>query len=470
MRKLLLNGRFLIALVFVLLGLSLRLFFVQRHAFLAGDSLLYQEIAQNWVHEGVYGLSTDTAPRPTMIRLPGYPVVLAALGLLFDPLLKADLGTLRSFVPVLYLQVAVDLLTCAVLALTARRLFGPRAGWAALVLACLCPFTANYTSVPLTETFTIFTTAMAFWFLLRLRESRGTWRLFGLCGMLSFSILLRPDQGLLAAAVLPLLWNHEAGSLRKKLLPIVLAALLVAVPFVPWTIRNLRTFGVFQPLAPRLANDPGDPVPRGFQRWYRTFGIDFSTTQDAYWKYPEEPVNPDDLPARAFDTAAQKEKTGELLHEAAAYNQSNARIDAQFAALAAGRIHEHPLRYYLLLPTARLADMLLHPRVEMLPVDDRWWKYRAHPGQTIFACAYAALNLAYIALAFAGLHVARRQNIATVSHAIITGMCAYVLLRCALLLTLDNAEQRYTLEFFPVLIVLGSACFARFGTHQAEAR
>ncbi len=454
----------------VLLGLLLRIFFVHRHAFLAGDSILYQEIAQNWVHEGVYGLSTETTPRPTMIRLPGYPLVLAALGLLFDPLLKADPGTLRSFLPVLYLQVAVDLMTCGLSAWVARRLFGQRAGWAALVLACLCPFTANYTAVPLTETFTLFTTVAAYWFLLRRMERRGGKDLLGLCAMLSFSILLRPDQGLLAAAVLPFLWNGEAKSLPGRARPVVLAALLVAMPFVPWTLRNLHTFGVFQPLAPRLANDPGDAVPRGFQRWYRTFGIDFSTTQDAYWKYPEEPVKPDDLPARAFDSPAQREETRELLHEAAAFTQSNARLDAQFATLAAERIGAHPVRYYVLLPMARLADMLLHPRVEMLPVDDRWWKYRAHPGQTIFACAYAALNLGYIVLALTGMRLARRRRSMSVSSGIIVSMCVYLLLRCALLLMLDNAEQRYTLEFFPVLIVLGSACFARSGSQQAEAR
>jgi hypothetical protein len=36
-------------------------------------------------------------------------------------------------------------------------------------------------------------------------------------------------------------------------------------------------------------------------------------------------------------------------------------------------------------------------------------------------------------------------------------MLGYVALRCALLLTIDNAEQRYTLEFFPILIVFAAA-------------
>jgi hypothetical protein len=39
-------------------------------------------------------------------------------------------------------------------------------------------------------------------------------------------------------------------------------------------------------------------------------------------------------------------------------------------------------------------------------------------------------------------------------------MVGFVALRCLLLLTLDNSEPRYTLEFFPLLIVWGSILFA----------
>jgi hypothetical protein len=36
----------------------------------------------------------------------------------------------------------------------------------------------------------------------------------------------------------------------------------------------------------------------------------------------------------------------------------------------------------------------------------------------------------------------------------------FVVLRCALLLTLDNSEPRYTLEFFPVVMVWAGALFS----------
>lgn len=440
------------AAIFLLLlaGLLLRLFFVHRHAFVAGDSMLYQEIADNWLHAHVYGLSTDGAPRPTLIRLPGYPIVLAILAVLFDWQGRWPLGSLQSFVPVLYLQVIVDLVTCLLVASLAGRLFGQRAGMVALALAALCPFTANYTAVPLTETFTLLTIALALWAAERWRERPSTQLLLLCAAALSFGVLLRPDEALLVLAIVPLFLRGY----RWK--PALLCLVLVAFPFVPWTIRNAVTFHVFQPLAPKLATDPGEPAARGFQRYFRTFAMDFSSTEDAYWAYPDSPVDPHSLPTRAFDAAAGDPSAADLLHEAAAYSSVQPRLDAQFGALADARAHEHPIRTYAWLPMVRLANMLLHPRVEMLPVDDRWWQYRLHRAATIFAYAYGALNLLLIVGACIGLPRAWR-----LAPAITAAVCAYIVLRCLLLATLDNAEQRYTLEFMPLWILLSSAAFSR---------
>jgi 4-amino-4-deoxy-L-arabinose transferase-like glycosyltransferase len=446
----------LIAAVLLLLGLALRYYFLRFHAFMAGDSILYQDIAQNWLHAHVYGLSTDAAPRPTLIRLPGYPAILAACAWAFDRYLQADLATLHSFLPVLWLQIVADLGTCGLVAFIARDALGRRAGLAALALACLCPFTANYIAVPLTETFTLFFLALAFRSLqlwLRLRATR--W--IALLGVsLACGVLLRPDQGILIAAVLPAIFfaGDHGRSWKVRATPLALCLLIAALPSVPWAARNYRTFHVIQPLAPKLANDPGEIPPVGFQRWFRTWGIDFAATQDAYWKYPEEPVLMDDLPARAFDSPDQRARTAVLLDRAASTLKLDPVVDAAFAALARERIAAHPFRYYLGLPAARLANMLLHPRTEMLPVSERWWEFRAHPSQTIFAVVFGALNLAYFAAAFAGWRAMR-----SASKVLALSMLGYILLRCALLLTIDNPEQRYTLEFFPLLFVFASGLF-----------
>ena len=96
--------------------------------------------------------------------------------------------------------------------------------------------------------------------------------------------------------------------------------------------------------------------------------------------------------------------------------------------------------------------MALRPRTESLPIDLRWWEYSEHPGQTIFATVYAALNLAYILGATAGF--VRWPGLAG-------AMLVFILLRCALLATLEAPEPRYTLECFPILIALTAIGMSR---------
>ena len=75
----------------------------------------------------------------------------------------------------------------------------------------------------------------------------------------------------------------------------------------------------------------------------------------------------------------------------------------------------------------------------------------------MFAWSYGALNLVYLLVgAFGAKRALRADRVLALS------MIAYIGLRCALLLTLDNAEQRYTLEFFPILFVFGAAALTRW--------
>ena len=110
--------------------------------------------------------------------------------------------------------------------------------------------------------------------------------------------------------------------------------------------------------------------------------------------------------------------------------------------------------------------MILRPRTELMDTPLEWWRWHDDPEQTIFAAAYAALNLAYIVLGLGGLFVWRRRrwlSSGPVPHAyreLAVAMAASLILRCILLLTLDNSEPRYTLEFFPVLFVWSGVSFA----------
>ena len=450
-------------------GLALRLWFVAHVARVTGDTLLYGNIARNWIEHGVYSFTQPPAtPVPTLIRLPGYPLFLMACFRIFG---------VEHYTAVMYVQCAIDLLTCLLIAALAERLFGRRAPnrvmLAALWLSALCPFMAIYTAAPLTEVLTLFCIALTFYSLERWSSSLERWQgawsglnrwLWITAAAMAYSVLLRPEQGLLAATVIPaMLWMvwRQAKSRRPRLqaiLPVALAAICVVLPLVPWTARNWRTFHVIQPLAPRYATDPGEFVSLGFQRWYRTWAIDFASTEEVYWNYDSAPVWIGDLPARAFDSENQYAQTEAILNQYNRDYNATPELDARFRALAEERIHNDPIRYYIALPTARLLNMLFRPRAEMLEVPLEWWRWREHREMTLFAAALAALNLGYFVLGGLGLWRWRRDGWGP--HAPLVGaMLGFVVLRCALLLTLDNSEPRYTLEFFPLLIVWGSYLF-----------
>src|SRR5258707_11117633 len=299
-------------------GLALRLWFVAHQARVDGDTLLYGNIARNWMQHGVYGFTPPPdIPVPTLIRLPGYPLFLMACFSIFG---------VEHYTAVMCIQCLIDLGTCLLIAALAKRLFGRRAALAALWLSALCPFTAIYTAAPLTEVLTLFCIALTFYALERWRDAgMGFNRWLWLTAVaMAYSVLLRPEQGLLAATVvLAMLWLvWRQGKSRRWLMqavaPVALAAVCVVLPLAPWAVPNWRTFHVVQPLAPRYANDPGGDISLGFQRWYRTWAIDFASTEEVYWNYDSAPIDIGDLPARAFDSNEQYAQTEAILRS---YNQ-----------------------------------------------------------------------------------------------------------------------------------------------------
>jgi hypothetical protein len=426
-------------------GAALRLWFIHAYPEVQGDPLVYGDIAKNWMLHGIYGRTINGVPQPTLIRLPGYPLFLTVCFRLFG---------MEHYHAVMYVQTVFDLTTCCIVAAFARRLWNQKAAWWTLWLAALCPFTANYSAVPLTETLELFSIAIAMYSLLRFLETpQWHWAVVQSIAW-SYAALLRPDGALLAVAFCPaMVWyGQKKWGWERMVRFAAVAGALSILPFVPWAFRNWNTFHVFEPLAPRYATDPGENTFPGFNRWTKTVCVDLTCTWEVYWNADDDRIELKNLPSRAFDSAAQLEETKQLLTD---YNQTvslTPQLDNRFAKLAADRIHTNPFRYYIALPLARLADMWLRPRTELLWIELRWWEYSHHHSETWFALAYAGFNLLYLVSAIIGL---RRWPLLS------GAMLAFILLRCALLATIEAPEPRYTLEYFPIIFVLGGIALAR---------
>jgi hypothetical protein len=246
----------------------------------------------------------------------------------------------------------------------------------------------------------------------------------------------------------------------------VITSVVVVLPLLAWGARNKHTMHVFQPLAPRYANDPGEPVLFGFQRWYRTWAIDFKSTVDVYWTYDGDTLRLQDLPARAFDDARQLNETRAVYAVYDSDTTSTPAIDAAFGRIADERVAAHPLRYYVVLPLARDLNMWLRPRTELLKLPIDWWAWRLHPKRSAAEAAYGLLDAVYLAMGCVGLWVWCRRGWSAVAVA----MVGFVLLRFALLLTVDNSEPRYTLECFPVVILLAGMAVGRWTHAEAKGR
>src|SRR5580692_3137567 len=91
-------------------GACLRLFFVLKYPANSGDTVLYEQIATNWLNHHVYAMDVAGAVTPVDLRMPGYPAFLA--------IVYAITGRTgeNARLWVMLGQIAVDLVACLVIA------------------------------------------------------------------------------------------------------------------------------------------------------------------------------------------------------------------------------------------------------------------------------------------------------------------------------------------------------------------
>ncbi len=441
-------------------GLCLRFFFVQKMpATDSGDAPFYIELAWNWLKNGVYGAVVNGRLVPLDTRVPGYPAFLAAIFSVAGNSSRA----------VMFAQAFVDLATCFLIALIAARLAReaarPRVFVAGLWLAALCPFTANYTAVVLTETLVVFLTALALLLLIEgeALESGGPprgpspWFLGGL--IVGFGALVRPETPLLliAIALVLLLRWRRLQDWPKLVHAGVLLAVGFVLPLLPWAARNWRSLDEVQFLTPRYLQMPDDFSPRGFDAWTATWLWKFSDVYRTLWQLNSGEIPISALPQQAFDTPDERRRIEAMLN---LYNYTltlSREQDAEFAELARERTARHPLRTYLTIPLLRSLVMWFTPRTELLPnssplrpVESEWEDDRRDFLETL---GLGLVNLAYVALALAGAAIVR-------GRAGVTLLIVFIVLRTLYIAGfIETPEPRYVLECFPAVIALSAQVF-----------
>jgi hypothetical protein len=455
----------------------LRLFFVLKYPANSGDTVLYEQIATNWLKHHVYAMDVGGALTPVDLRMPGYPAFLVILYIL-----TGHTGAEARFWVMLF-QMLIDLFACVAIAFFASRIApgnGKTNFAAALWFAALCPFTANYTAVPLTETFAIFFTLLA---MMRFAElvhwrpeleamlirkefvmSRNLFFAAGLAGFwVGVGTLFRPETPLLLVAALPVLIRVLLPQVgwKRSLWTVAIAVISCILPLLPWAVRNAVTLHEVQFLAPKNSNLPGELVPYGFMAWEKTWLYRVRDCYLAPWRLNEEAIFVDDLPARAFDKPEEKQRVAAILEQ---YNEDltlTPEEDAAFAQLAKERNARHPMRTYLWIPMARAFTIWFTPRIELLPVAGHVFPLAQMREDDAVdqevTSLFFLLNLFYVGLGIWGAVRLWRWNPA--ARPVVVMVAAFILLRTAFLTTLETPEPRYVLVCFPALMAMGAQVF-----------
>jgi len=483
--------RWFIYAFLIVIALSFRLFIALRLPNdEPDDGRVYSQIARNILEQHVYSIESQAPYTPTLIRLPGYPLFVAAIYSIFGH---------GNNTAVRVAQAVLDTITCALIAWVVFE--WSRRRWAAMIalgLAALCPFTAIYVATILTEVPTNFlavamvlTATFAFKATTR-KRALTCWMATGL--LAGIAVFFRPDSGLFAAAIGLTLMLSSLRKFREATLQAAVFSLAFCLVLVPWTIRNRRLFHVFQPLAPAHAEMPGEFVPRGYLLWVRTWLDDQRYVAPALWAMDTRQIHVEDFPARAFDSKEERDRVAALFEKynhpdgdeaeeaddqddssgdeedepeeepepeehpepADANVEMTPDIDAGFAQIGQERVARSPLRYYVKLPLKRAMTLWFdtHSQYypfngELLPLEDL--DHDIH--QQYWLPLFAGLTGVYSLLGLIGGWLMWRHN----ERRWLLLAALVIFLRLGFFATLENPEPRYTVEFFPFLILIAAA-------------
>ena len=479
------------------------------------DGRLYVQLARNLIEQSVFSGDAQSPFQPTLIRLPGYPVFLASVyeltGIGNDAAVRTAQGILYTVTCVFIALIAFGM--------TSERKQKCRAGFFAFVFSAFCPAMAIYSATLLPETLTMFflsASVLAAVYALSARSAKSSKIWWFFAGLLSgISVLVRPDAGLFAFGIgltlsVSVFWGKEkvSGRIIDRFFKGIVFVAAFTLPLVPWTVRNERQFGIFQPLAPAHAEMPGEFVPHGYYLWLRTWIDDSKFIGPMLWDFESKPIKLEDIPASAFasddehsriagliaqynnsdpdhpleppkrpDEAAPNETdkssgdpgSDETADNEAGNNDSETMVetewnlkitpdvDAAFDQIAHERIGREPWRFYIGLPAKRGAAMWFDTHSDYYPFAGELFPLKdldENNYQHIWLPLFAGLTVLYTVLAIVGI-----------CTLLIGGRRTWIWLFLILFIsvpriiyfgTLENPEPRYLVELFvPASILAG---------------
>jgi 4-amino-4-deoxy-L-arabinose transferase-like glycosyltransferase len=510
------------------------------------DGRVYAQIGRNVLDHHCYSVEPEEPYTPTFIRVPGYPLFLAGIYKVFG---EDNNRAVRIA------QAVLSTLTCLIVGViawawapscwseTRRR----RALLLGIALGALCPFTAIYVSVILTETWaTLLAAASVLAATLGIKsEARSRkmlwWMLAGLLG--GTATLFRPDAAMFVGAAGVMMVMLYAGKallgptssgvsaalspVHERLRPLggalvsgIAITLGFAIPLVPWTIRNARVFGRFQPIAPAGAGMPSEFGYDGYIAWLKTWVDDVRYTEIAEWPLDYAPIRIDKIPDFAYDSPEEKARVEALftaynngadiqqaqdeaddssndsdsadagdstnvqpdqsdanqlsankVHTGKEYNvQMTPELDSAFDEIARERITRHPFRYYVVKRTKRAISMWFDTHSQYYPFQGELFPLSGLDTdlhQQYWLPAFVLITLLYTAFGLMGGFVAWRHPD---TRRWFFFLALIMIPRIAFLSTLENPEPRYVVELFAFVAAAGALAIASIEARPLRAR
>ncbi len=444
-----------------------------------GDWATYSTVALNILRGCGVSLSSPGGeaciPHFGGNHLPGHPAFIALIWLVFEHSLAA-------------IRVAQILLFCLALA----RLMSAVASYSRSVKAALAiglvmalsPLQVAWFRLTQTEALSITITV---WFLAELVGSFAERRLRAVpLGLATAAAIWLRWDGLtlcIPVAIAAFILHGPVEAIRRG----AVAALIVVLPLTAWLVRNNRAGLPLMP--PHLVMTPQiAPSPYGYAAWGATWISEEYQRMGWGWPLTFMEYKQLDIDAKAFDSAAERERVMALLGKLASHEGRPfpPAIDAEFAALARERTGRDPLRTYVTLPAKRALALWSNPLTsfawpneiplqyqQRLDLRRNWSGMLELAREYPFRAASKAMTAGYRYLLIGGFLIVlllsplkrfrgHRELIWTVA--------AFVAARTLFLACTNSVETRFTVPAIPALelvAVLGALVWLRkFGDVQ----